>query len=313
VAFDRPVARDGYAWWYLDALSDDGRHGLTVIAFLGSVFSPWYAWARRRRPGGADPLEHCALNVALYGPRGRWAMTERPSGAVERGPGRLRIGPSALRWDGDSLLVQIREVAAPVPKRLRGEVRLRPAAAPNDRGFVLDATGRHRWTPIAPAARVEVAMEEPALRWSGAAYFDTNDGDAPLERDFVRWDWCRAPLPGGGAGVLYNVEPREGGARSLALRVQPGGEIEDAAPAPPPARLPPTRVWRMPRPFRAEPGAEPRVARTLEDTPFYARSVVSTRMFGAPVEAVHESLSLDRFRAPWVQAMLPFRVPRARR
>ena len=26
--------------------------------------------------------------------------------------------------------------------------------------------------------------------------------------------------------------------------------------------------------------------------------------------AVHESLSLDRFRAPWVQAMLPFKVPR---
>jgi len=25
---------------------------------------------------------------------------------------------------------------------------------------------------------------------------------------------------------------------------------------------------------------------------------------------VHESLSLDRFRAPWVQAMLPFRMPR---
>jgi carotenoid 1,2-hydratase len=36
-------------------------------------------------------------------------------------------------------------------------------------------------------------------------------------------------------------------------------------------------------------------------------------MFGTPAQAVHESLSLDRFRAPWVQAMLPFRVPRARR
>jgi carotenoid 1,2-hydratase len=26
--------------------------------------------------------------------------------------------------------------------------------------------------------------------------------------------------------------------------------------------------------------------------------------------AVHESLSLDRFQARWVQAMLPFRMPR---
>jgi carotenoid 1,2-hydratase len=309
------VARNGYAWWYLDALSDDGRHGLTAIAFLGSVFSPWYAWARRRADG-ADPMEHCALNIALYGGRGRWAMTERPAAAVERSPDTLRIGPSALRWDGDSLRVQVREVSAPVPKRLRGEIRLWPSGAPNRRGFVLDpaGAGRHRWTPIAPAARVEVALEEPALRWSGPAYCDTNDGDAPLEQDFTRWDWCRAPLPGGGAGVLYNVEPREGAPHSLALRVRPGGEVEDASPAPPPARLPPTRIWRMPRPFRAEAGgAEPAVVRTLEDTPFYARSVVSTRMSGAPVQAVHESLSLDRFRAPWVQAMLPFRVPRARR
>jgi carotenoid 1,2-hydratase len=157
------VARNGYAWWYLDALSDDGRHGLTIIAFLGSVFSPWYAWARRR-PGGADPMEHCAINVALYGERGRWAMTERPAAAVERGPDHLRIGPSALHWDGDSLLVSVKEVAAPVPKRLRGEIRLRPAAAINGRGFILDPAGRHRWQPIAPAARVEVAMEQPALR-----------------------------------------------------------------------------------------------------------------------------------------------------
>ena len=55
LGFDEPVAPNGYAWWYVDALSDDGRHGLTVIAFIGSVFSPYYAWARRR--GRADPHE----------------------------------------------------------------------------------------------------------------------------------------------------------------------------------------------------------------------------------------------------------------
>jgi carotenoid 1,2-hydratase len=99
----------------------------------------------------------------------------------------------------------------------------------------------------------------------------------------------------------------------LALRVRPGGEVEDASPAPPPTPLPPTRLWRMPRPFRAEASAEPAVVGALEDTPFYASSVVSTRMFGEPVRAVHESLSPARFRAPWVRALLHFRVPRARR
>src|SRR5579883_2096516 len=43
--FDGPVPDGGYVWWYLDALSDDGVFGLTAIAFLGSVFSPYYAWA----------------------------------------------------------------------------------------------------------------------------------------------------------------------------------------------------------------------------------------------------------------------------
>ena len=62
--FDQAVDPGGYAWWYIDAVSDDRRHGLTVIAFVGSVFSPYYAWTGRR-----DPLNHCAVNVALYGPR----------------------------------------------------------------------------------------------------------------------------------------------------------------------------------------------------------------------------------------------------
>ena len=45
-------------------MSDDGQHGITLIAFVGSVFSPYYAWARGR--GRANPDDHCALNVAIY-------------------------------------------------------------------------------------------------------------------------------------------------------------------------------------------------------------------------------------------------------
>ena len=54
LSFDQPVAPGGYAWWYVDALSDDGRHGLTIIAFVGSVFSPYYAWSGATR--SAQPL-----------------------------------------------------------------------------------------------------------------------------------------------------------------------------------------------------------------------------------------------------------------
>jgi carotenoid 1,2-hydratase len=49
---------------------------------------------------------------------------------------------------------------------------------------------------------------------------------------------------------------------------------------------------------------------TIEDTPFYARSTLKTVWHGQPVQAMHESLRLDRFVTPIVQAMLPFRMPR---
>ena len=35
------TTRNGYAWWYLDALSDDGAHGLTIILFIGGTPIVW--------------------------------------------------------------------------------------------------------------------------------------------------------------------------------------------------------------------------------------------------------------------------------
>ena len=266
------------------------------------MFSPYYAWARRR--GRGDPQHHCALNVALYGRPRRWAMTERGRGALHRDATQLAIGPSALRWDGDGLTIDIAEVTAPLPSRIRGVVRVHPQAL-TGRAFTLDEAGHHRWSPVAPVCRVEVALDSPALRWSGPGYLDTNSGARPLEADFVHWDWCRAPMRDS-ATILYNATRRVGGEQSLALRVDRAGVVQPIPP-PPPVALPATR-WRIERPTRAD--GPVRVVQTLEDTPFYARSVLDTVLGGHRATAVHESLSMDRFTAPWVQAMLPFRIPR---
>jgi carotenoid 1,2-hydratase len=288
-------------------LSADGEFGLTIIAFIGSVFSPYYAWARRH--GRGDPANHCAVNVALYGPRGkRWSMTERGAGSLNRSADWLTIGPSSLNWDQSGLTVSINEVAAPVPKRIRGTVRLLPAAV-ETRVLALDAAERHNWQPIAACADVEVMLSHPSLSWRGRAYFDTNRGDRPLEDDFRSWNWSRAAVPGG-AAVLYDVvalppEPL----RRIALRYHEVGGITDLTPEPS-ASLSRTR-WGIERRISVSDGYSPVVASTLEDTPFYARSIVETRLAGEPVTAMHESLSLERFRAPWVQAMLPFRMPRS--
>ncbi|HEY8565953.1 MAG TPA: carotenoid 1,2-hydratase [Beijerinckiaceae bacterium] len=302
--FDQPVAPDGYVWWYIDGVSDDGRHGLTVIAFLGSVFSPWYAWARRRGP--TDPLQHCAVNVVLYGAGGkRWAMTERGPSQVARTATTLRIGPSGLSFDGSVLTIDIDEVTAPWPSRIKGRIMVTPEALTQHR-IALDEAGRHRWWPIAPRARIEARFERPGRSWSGSGYFDTNDGDEPLERTFTRWHWCRGDVRDG-AAILYEAQERSGARRLVAIRCDRTGAVEEIQ-APPPRTLPPTRWWRMERPTRGE--TQPTVLSTMEDAPFYSRSVIATQIAGEPVRAVHESLTLDRFQAPWVQAVLPFKAPR---
>ena len=148
-------------------------------------------------------------------------------------------------------------------------------------------------------------MDSPALRWSGPGYLDTNSGARPLEADFLEWDWCRAPMPDG-AAILYNAHRREGGEQSLALSIAADGRVAAFDP-PPRVSLPRTR-WRVARDTRADGPVS--VRQTLEDTPFYSRSVIDTQLLGQRVTAVHESLSMTRFTAPWVQAMLPFRIPR---
>ena len=307
---DLNVPKGGYAWWYVDGLSDDGQHGLTLIAFIGSVFSPYYFQGRRR--GRDDPREYCSLNVCLYGGKRRWTMTERSTGALDQTTATLTIGPSQVRWEDDGLTIDFDELGAPIPQRVRGRVRLWPHFV-NDRVFQLDEPGRHRWRPVAPSARVDVDLQCPALRWSGHAYFDRNWGDEQIEDGFVSWDWSRAQMPGPGgdeSAILYNMERRRDGQKSLALRFSQRG-VDEFDP-PPDHRLPKTPIWKVPRGSQADAEHPPRVTKTLEDTPFYSRSVIETHLLGRPLTAMHESLSLDRFRSPIVQRMLPYRMRRLR-
>jgi carotenoid 1,2-hydratase len=227
---------------------------------------------------------------------------------VRRTPTSLTIGPNALAWDGSVLTIEIDEMTAPWRTRVRGRVRLHPLALPNATA-VLDGVGRHRWLPIAPCSRVEVDFERPALKWAGAGYLDSNQGDDALEDAFSSWTWSRAHHRSG-TTVLYDVARRDGSVLSLALEFGAAGNVGSFE-APPVAQLPGTR-WRIPRAIRSDDGCLPKVVQSLEDTPFYARSIVASTLQGERVTAMHESLSLDRFGQHWVRMLLPFRMRRAR-
>lgn len=232
-------------------------------------------------------------------------MTERGRGALRRSADRLEIGPSSLRWDHGGLTIDVDEISSPLPRHIRGTIRVEPVTT-NDVPFILDERGGHVWQPIAPSARVRVEFDAPDLAWEGIGYFDTNRGNEPLERGFSEWTWSRSDLEEETI-VFYDATRRDGSSCALALRFDHSGE-PIAFEAPPRATMARTH-WRVTRDTRCEENRAI-VQRTFEDTPFYARSLVETTLFGRRTAFMHESLSLARFANPIVRCMLPFRMPR---
>jgi len=250
----------------------------------------------------------CSINVALYG-RGvrRWTMTERGQRHVQRTASSFTVGPSSLRWDGQSLVFDLHEVGVPLPQRVDGTVRVWPRALSRFNA-PLDDGGRHRWGPIAPCSRVEVKLDRPGLSWSGDGYLDSNEGDEPIDRPFTEWDWSRGLLADGSTAVIYDVRQKQGGDRVITQRFHPDGRSESFEP--PPRQALPRTAWRIGRTMRSDPGAPARVTQTLEDTPFYVRSVLQSSLFGEQVTSVHETLNVPRLVSLPVRCMLPWRMPR---
>lgn len=278
-----------------------------MIALLGNVFSPYYA--KSRALGPSDPLQFCAMNVALY-ERGRklWALTERASDEVERSSDRLRIGTSTVRrTEEGSLLFDLQERTSPFGSPLRVSVRVESPRW-EEESYQLDAVGRHQWTPLALHAEADVQVHAPKqIRWTGHAYVDTNSGVEPLEQGFRRWDWSRSSSRHA-SHVAYDVERRDGTRKSIRRVFSQDGSSEawDVGVA----ALPAT-VWGVERSVPSDLGAKPRVLRALEDAPFYARTLVSSSLDSERLHLVHETVDMDRFVRPWVQFLVPFRMRRA--
>lgn len=295
------MPQNGYRWWYVDALSDDGQHGLTIIGFVGSVFSPYYAHARRK--GLADPENYCAINVALYGSARRWAMTERRKGNVSRTQSQFVCGQSSMRMEGDVMVVTINERCSPLPRRIVGTVRVTmPTRYAAD--VMLDETGQHFWRAVAPHARVDVQLSTPELKWQGKAYHDMNWGSEPLEQGFKHWTWSRLH-DDQGAVVFYDALRADETCKAFALRFEAGKVVESSLPQ---RRSLKRGFWGMAQEVRSE--VLPEVISKLEDAPFYTRNHVRIGHEGKVQDAFQESLSLTKFDTKLVQMMLPFRMPR---
>jgi carotenoid 1,2-hydratase len=108
--------------------------------------------------------------------------------------------------------------------------------------------------------------------------------------------------------VIYDVRQKHGADRVIAQRFMPDGSH---APFEPPQRQAlPRTAWRIDRTMRTDSANPARVVQTLEDTPFYVRSVLESGMFGERITSVHETLHVPRLVSAPVRWMLPWRMPR---
>jgi carotenoid 1,2-hydratase len=245
------------------------------------------------------------LNVALYGKSGHhWAMTERGTRTTERSATRFIIGPSDIKIEERGMTISIRERTTPFFSKMIGEVTLSPNVI-TDHVVALDPESTHHWRPVAPLAHIDVRFDHPRLAWSGHAYHDMNWGSRPLESTFDTWFWSRA-TSSEGAHIIYDKTLLDGSRSGFAIDIDDHGMIRERA-LPPETELGKS-FWQMNRPARID-GPKGRVT-LIEDSPFYTRSLVETRIGNEQVTAFHESLSLTRFKTPWMQKMLPFRMPR---
>jgi len=234
-------------------------------------------------------------------------MTERGRQHLTRSQTAFSLGPSSLRWTGTCLEIDIDEWSVPLLKRTKGKVRIFPHQLFNF-STPLDAAQQHHWGPLAPLGRVEVSLSAPALSWKGHAYLDSNEGQTPIIGPFQEWDWSRANMADGSVAVLYDIRERSGREHLLALRFRPDGQIE---PFEAPSRQAlPKALWRVGRSIRTDHQQPARVLKTLEDTPFYVRSMLQSGLLGESVVSMHETLNLPRLDRASTRLMLPWKMPR---
>lgn len=302
--FNLKVPENGYAWWYVDGISGDGKRAVSVIGFIGSVFSPWYRWSGRK-----NPEDHVCINVATYGPGGRFTMTDRGTPALRQSADTFSVGPSSMRWVNGQLVIDINEISGPpLISRVRGTITVTPSAITSVE-LPLTEDGTHIWRPFGPVSDISVDLEAPGWQWDGHGYFDANFGTRALEEDFSYWTWGRYPTAGGST-CFYDATRLDGSKLGSGFHFDPDGTATEID-------LPPKlefkrSLWAVRRETRGDCGFRPRQVMNMLDAPFYSRSMVETRINGEMTVGVHEALDLTRFRSPLIKPMLAVRVPRRR-
>ena len=105
-----------------------------------------------------------------------------------------------------------------------------------------------------------------------------------------------APRKKDGAAIIYDTVLKGGATSAFALDIAADGSGARRRPCRARQEMP-TTFWRMARHMRA--AAPFKAVSLLEDSPFYARTLLRVRTEEGEADAFHESLSLARFPTRW--------------
>jgi carotenoid 1,2-hydratase len=293
-----PDTAGAYRWFYADVTA--GEYSAVFIFMVGSLFSARYSAGA---PRGARPLEHCAVNFALYhqGVRQRWVLSEYPTASVQRGGRALRIGRSLFEYGLDGTVrMEVDERCAPFGGAVRARLVLEPQAPAAEEVQLVPGLP-HYWRALAPRAKARLEVSSEGLEAEGLGYHDSNHGEELLGERLPGWHWARVHGPEETV-VDYHLP---GGVAPLRVTAGAVGTKSERRPLLAEARPTNLTGWGLRVPSRLYAGTTPvGEPRLLESSPFYAR--VEARQGG--VDVMGEVADFRRFHSPLIRWMAHFRT-----
>ncbi|HEX8825153.1 MAG TPA: carotenoid 1,2-hydratase [Archangium sp.] len=293
-----PDTAGAYRWFYADVTAGD--FSAVFIFMVGSLFSPRYSVGARR---GARPLEHCAVNFALYhqGVRRRWVLSEYPVASVQRWGRALRIGRSLLEYAPDGTVrMEVDERCAPFGGAVRARLVLEPQVPAAEEVQLVPGLP-HYWRALAPRAKARLEVASEGVVAEGLGYHDSNHGEELLGERLPGWHWARVHGPEETV-VDYHLPA---GVAPLRVTASAVGTKSERSPLPTEARPTSLTNWglRVPAHLYAG-GTVVGAPRLLESSPFYAR--VAARR--GEVDVMGEVADFRRFHSPFIRWMAHFRT-----
>ncbi|WP_257454845.1 carotenoid 1,2-hydratase [Archangium lipolyticum] len=293
-----PDTSGAYRWFYADVTA--GEYSAVFIFMVGSLFSARYSAGVKR---GALPLEHSAVNFALYhqGRRQCWVLSEYPEASVRHEGRALRIGRSLLEYALDGTVrLEVDERCAPFGRAVRASLVLEPQV-PAAEELQLVPGLPHYWRALALRAKARLEVASDGVVSEGLGYHDSNHGAELLGARLPGWHWARVHGPEETV-VDYHLP---GGVAPLRVSAGAMGTKSERRPLLAEARPTSLTGWGLRVPAQLHAGnTVVGVPKLLESSPFYAR--VEARRNG--LDVMGEVADFRRFHSPYIRWMAHFRT-----